>query len=92
MIDAETSAIAFRAFAVPCTLAGAAASVVLDREVEVYDQDGQIVGRMITADLLKADGGAAEYGQALVVGAETFTIGRKVADDGFVLTYEVHEQ
>lgn len=91
-LDAQTSAIAFRAFSVACTLAGTDAEVVIDRNVEVYDEAGQVVGKTITADLLIADGGAAEYGQALVVGADSFTIGRKLADDGFIVRYEVHEQ
>jgi len=91
-LDAQTSTIAFRAFSATCSIAGTAAECVIDRNVEVYDENGQVIGKTITADLLAADAAAAEYGDTLIVGDDTFTFGRKLADDGFIQRYEVHEQ
>jgi len=90
VIELDTSTEAFLAFAQDCTLDGTAGQVILDRDLEVLDDDGRVIDRITRATFLRSFAAGAKHGQALVVDGESFTIGRRESDDGYVVSFEVH--
>lgn len=89
---------AFAPFAVPCTLGGNAGEVIVDRDQEVLNEDGRIVDRITLATFLREFAVGTLHGQPLDLlddaGAviESFTVGRKESDDGYVVVFEAHKQ
>lgn len=90
-IESEASAAAFGAFSVSCTLDGASGRVVLDRDLEVLDDMGRVVDRTTQADFLKSFATGVQHGQDLIVDGTTYKIGKLVSDDGYIVTFEVHQ-
>lgn len=86
----DLSSASFGAFSVDCTLDGTDGEVILDRDVELVDTDGRVVDRVHRATFLRTFAVTAQHGQALVIGSDSFTIGRRESDDGYVVTFEVH--
>lgn len=90
--ESETTAIAFNAFAQSCTLDGVEGLCIIDKSVSYVNDEGQVRDRITQASFMKPFGAAAKHGQTLVVGGETFKIGRRETDDGFITVFEVHAQ
>ena len=91
VIEANTTSQAFDVFAIGCTLNGTAGKVILDRDQEVLDDEGRIVARITLATFARSFATSAKHGQPLVVGSDNFTLGKKDSDDGYVVTFEVHQ-
>lgn len=66
---------------------------VLDRDVEIVDELGNIVDRDDMISLLSADVGVAKSRDfvTFTTSGEVFTLGRTIKDDGFVMKMLAHK-
>lgn len=91
-LESDVTDTAFGCFSISCTLAGVEGSVVINRNVEVLDENGQIVDRITMAEFPIAFGGGASIGDPLVAEGVTYEIGREQINDGYIVGYEVHKR
>ena len=64
--------------------------LVLRKDVELLDVDGQIAARVNTVRIAHQDVSfVPQRGDTFVIGAKTYTVGRRVSDDGYAYTNEV---
>ncbi|KAA9133460.1 hypothetical protein F3N42_03665 [Marinihelvus fidelis] len=89
-MEAATSYAAFDACAVDATLAGSPVTVVLDRDVELQDVNGDISGRVTTADFKTNVVTSWTEGQLLTVGSENFRLAEEIANDGYIMSILCH--
>lgn len=63
--------------------------VVIRRDIEVIDETGQAIGRTNTIRIAHDDiDFVPKRGDTVVDGATTFTVGRRLANDGYSYLYE----
>jgi hypothetical protein len=63
---------------------------VIRRDVETFDDNGQVVGRVHTLRIAQKDiTFVPQRGDTVEEGGTTYTIGRRISDDGYSLEYEV---
>ena len=87
--ERDISLATFGAFAQPCTLDGVAGEVIVDRSVSYIDDDGQVRDRITQVSLDKAFAAGATHGANLVADGRLYRLGRRVDDDGYIVTFEV---
>lgn len=75
----------FRQYGVDATLDGASVVVILDREVALIGECGQVTAVVAMASIRSSD--SPRKGAVLVVGTEHYTLGRVHANDGAVIDF-----
>lgn len=91
-LESDVTETAFGCFSIACTLAGVEGTVVINRNVEILDENGQVIDRITMAEFPIAFGGSASHGDLLVADGVTYEIAREQINDGFIVGYEVHQR
>ena len=85
--EADVSLVAFEAFAEDATLEGSDVRVIIDKDIEVMDEDG---GVKRVAYLVHAIGSAFDWVRrdTVIHDGTTYQLLEKVADDGIIIKIE----
>jgi hypothetical protein len=86
---ASVSLAAFSVFSEAASLAGVSVQIILDRSVEVIDEDGNVKRLAGLIHASKADFPSWARGAVLVTSAGNFTLRELIVDDGYILQIEV---
>jgi hypothetical protein len=63
--------------------------VVVRRDIEAIDDAGQVVGRTNTVRIAHSDiDFTPKRGDTIIYGSDTFTLGRRLADDRYAYLFE----
>jgi hypothetical protein len=64
-------------------------TVVVRRDIEAIDDAGQVVGRTNTVRIAHSDiDFTPKRGDTIIYGSDTFTLGRRLADDRYAYLFE----